>query len=245
MARLLRRLPGVQLLLFQAPRPVGGSSAWLGSRAAHSDSDKDTGSLTRYDESHVTTDWQKKLTPEQFHVTREKGTELPFSGIYLSNTEPGMYHCVCCDAPLFRKCQELLMTNEKRDLSAVMPPISVCSEADPEISISVDVCLWTSMGNSINSCPSASYEFLDLVQDGWDDMPASSPAEAHGACGTNESNTNILRRPDNSLGSTGTEVLCKQCDSHLGHVFSDGPEPSGQRFCINSVSLTFKPSSSH
>ncbi|XP_060103900.1 methionine-R-sulfoxide reductase B2, mitochondrial [Heteronotia binoei] len=187
MARLLRRLPGVQLLLVQAaPRAGGSSSGWLGSRSAHSDTDKDTGSLTRYDESHLTTDWQKKLTPEQFYVTREKGTELPFSGIYLSNTEPGMYHCICCDAPLFS-------SKKKYDSGTGWPSFS----------------------------------------------------EAHGTYGTDESNTNILRRPDNSLGSTSTEILCKQCDAHLGHVFDDGPEPSGQRFCINSASLTFKPSSSH
>ncbi|XP_025055492.1 methionine-R-sulfoxide reductase B2, mitochondrial isoform X2 [Alligator sinensis] len=142
------------------------------------------GSLTRYDETAIATNWQKKLTPEQFYVTREKGTELPFSGIYLNNTEPGMYHCVCCNAPLF--------SSEKKYDSGT----------------------------------------------GW-----PSFSEAYGTCGTNESNTNIMRRPDNSLGSTSTEVLCKQCDAHLGHVFDDGPIPSGQRFCINSVALSFKPSS--
>nr|XP_056713864.1 methionine-R-sulfoxide reductase B2, mitochondrial [Euleptes europaea] len=187
MARLLGRLPGVELLLrLQAPRAASGPGAWLRCRAAHSGTDKDTGSLTRYDKSSVTTDWQKKLTPEQFYVTREKGTELPFSGIYLSNTEPGMYHCVCCDAPLFS-------STKKYDSGTGWPSFS----------------------------------------------------EAHGTCGTDESNTNILRRPDISLGSSGKEVLCKQCDAHLGHVFGDGPEPSGQRFCINSVALTFKPGSSH
>ncbi|MBN3295382.1 MSRB2 reductase, partial [Amia calva] len=141
------------------------------------------GSLTRYDETAVTTDWQKKLTPEQYVVTREKGTELPFTGIYLNNTEPGMYHCVCCDTPLFS------------------------SEA------------------KYNSGT------------GW-----PSFTQPHGSCGTDEEGTNILRRPDNSLGCTGTEVICRKCDAHLGHVFDDGPPPTGQRFCINSVALTFKPS---
>uniref|UniRef100_A0A8D0HNJ0 Peptide-methionine (R)-S-oxide reductase n=1 Tax=Sphenodon punctatus TaxID=8508 RepID=A0A8D0HNJ0_SPHPU len=143
-----------------------------------------TFSLTRYDKSDATTDWQKKLTPEQFYVTREKGTELPFSGIYLNNTEPGAYHCVCCNAPLF--------SSEKKYDSGT----------------------------------------------GW-----PSFSEACGTRGSDENSTNILRRPENSSGSTRTEVICKQCDAHLGHVFDDGPEPSGHRFCINSVALKFKPSS--
>ncbi|CAL8292929.1 unnamed protein product [Lota lota] len=135
-------------------------------------------SLTRYDE---TTDWQKKLSPEQYVVTREKGTEVPFSGIYLNHNEVGMYHCVCCDSPVFS------------------------SEAKYDSGT------------------------------GW-----PSFTEAHGTWGRDEGHTCIMRRPDNSLGSTGTEVLCKICDAHLGHVFEDGPDPSGQRFCINSVSLQFK-----
>uniref|UniRef100_A0A8D0HJA4 Peptide-methionine (R)-S-oxide reductase n=1 Tax=Sphenodon punctatus TaxID=8508 RepID=A0A8D0HJA4_SPHPU len=145
-------------------------------------SSKDGSSLTRYDKSDATTDWQKKLTPEQFYVTREKGTELPFSGIYLNNTEPGAYHCVCCNAPLF--------SSEKKYDSGT----------------------------------------------GW-----PSFSEACGTRGSDENSTNILRRPENSSGSTRTEVICKQCDAHLGHVFDDGPEPSGHRFCINSVALKFKP----
>ncbi|XP_012995208.1 methionine-R-sulfoxide reductase B2, mitochondrial isoform X1 [Esox lucius] len=136
-------------------------------------------SLTRYDE---TTDWQKKLTPEQYVVTREKGTEMPFSGLYLNHNEVGMYHCVCCDTPLFS------------------------SEAKYDSGT------------------------------GW---PAFK--EAHGTWERDESHASIIRRPDNTLGSAETEVLCKHCDAHLGHVFQDGPEPTGQRFCINSVSLNFRP----
>ncbi|XP_008637536.1 PREDICTED: methionine-R-sulfoxide reductase B2, mitochondrial isoform X2 [Corvus brachyrhynchos] len=165
------------LVLLRSPLPSAGRA-----RAAHRGTD--TGSLTKQAEATVATDWKKKLTPEQFYVTREKGTEPPFSGIYLNNTESGIYCCVCCNAPLF--------SSEKKYNSGT----------------------------------------------GW-----PSFSEAYGACGRDESNTNIMRRPDNSLGSTRTEVVCKQCDAHLGHVFDDGPTPSGQRFCINSVSLNFKPGS--
>ncbi|TFK11904.1 Methionine-R-sulfoxide reductase B2, mitochondrial [Platysternon megacephalum] len=112
---------------------------------------KDVGSLTRYDDTAVSTDWQKKLTPEQFYIAREKGTELPFTRIYLNNRVPGMYHCVCCNAPLF--------SSEKKYNSGT----------------------------------------------GW-----PSFSKAFGACGTDESNTNILRCPDTSLGSTSMEVICKQ-----------------------------------
>ncbi|XP_075684843.1 methionine-R-sulfoxide reductase B2, mitochondrial [Rhinoderma darwinii] len=178
MARLLRSLSILVMRQRRLP-PV----THTGSRARRVHSEAGLGSLTRYDESVVSTDWQEKLTPEQYYVTREKGTELPFSGIYLNHTEEGTYHCVCCNTPLFSSQTKY---------------------------------------NSGTGWPSF-----------W---------EAYGTIGKDQSCTNVLQRPDNSLGCAATEVICKECDAHLGHVFEDGPEPSGQRFCINSVALSFKPS---
>uniref|UniRef100_A0A3Q2SSX7 L-methionine (R)-S-oxide reductase n=1 Tax=Fundulus heteroclitus TaxID=8078 RepID=A0A3Q2SSX7_FUNHE len=113
-------------------------------------------SLTRYNK---TTDWHKKLTPEQYFVTREKGTEEPFSGLYLNHFEVGMYHCVCCEVPLFS------------------------SEAKYDSGT------------------------------GW---PAFK--EAHGTWERDESHASIVRRPDNSLGSAGTEILCKNVSCVLRYT---------------------------
>ncbi|XP_023557773.1 methionine-R-sulfoxide reductase B2, mitochondrial isoform X1 [Octodon degus] len=172
MARLLNAL---------LPRPFLESLGQVVLRRAGS-GHKEAESLTKLEPTLTKAEWQKKLTPEQFYVTREKGTEPPFSGIYLNNEESGMYHCVCCDNALF--------SSEKKFCSGT----------------------------------------------GW-----PSFSEAHGTSGSDESHTGILRRLDTSLGSTRTEVVCKQCEAHLGHVFPDGPGPHGQRFCINSVALKFKP----
>jgi peptide-methionine (R)-S-oxide reductase len=119
-------------------------------------------------------EWRRELTPEQYHVARQKGTEPAFTGKYWDNHEKGLYRCRCCGAELFQ-------SDTKFESGTGWP--SFYAPVDPD---------------------------------------------------------KVRTEEDTSYGMRRVEALCAQCDAHLGHVFPDGPKPSGLRYCMNSASLDFE-----
>ena len=120
-------------------------------------------------------EWRTSLTPQEYEICREAGTEPPFTGVYWDSKDAGVYRCKCCDLELFS-------SDTKYDSGT-----------------------------------------------GWPSFYAAIESE------------NVIRRTDTSHGMIRTEALCGGCDAHLGHIFPDGPAPTGERFCLNSASLKLDP----
>jgi peptide-methionine (R)-S-oxide reductase len=134
-----------------------------------------TNSTMKFPVTKTDAEWRAALTPEQYHVLRQAGTERPFTGKYWNTKDPGVYRCAACGEIVFS-------SNTKFDSG----------------------CGWPS--------------FYDLAAE-----------------------KKVVLREDDSLGMRRTEVLCAHCGGHLGHVFDDGPKPTGLRYCMDGFALVFHP----
>jgi peptide-methionine (R)-S-oxide reductase len=152
--------------------PAGAGQAGSGPLQVRVYSERRKGYVMADKVAKTNAEWKKLLTPEQFEVTRKKGTERAYTGSYWNAKEKGTYRCICCGNDLFR-------SETKYDSGT-----------------------------------------------GWPSFYAPIAAE------------NVRTEEDNGFFLKRTEVLCARCDAHLGHVFTDGPKPTGLRYCMNSAALT-------